>query len=65
MPIVAPIMKVQSCRQFGANIIIHVINLENKNENNEEKNGYILGVFRAVILASHASLPCGWPRKRP
>ncbi|XP_057373337.1 L-threonine ammonia-lyase-like isoform X2 [Daphnia carinata] len=23
MPIVAPIMKVQSCRQFGANIIIH------------------------------------------
>ena len=23
MPIVAPIMKIQSCRQFGANIIIH------------------------------------------
>ncbi len=27
MPIVAPIMKVQSCRQFGANIIIHVITI--------------------------------------
>ena len=24
MPIVAPIMKVQSCRQYGANIVIHV-----------------------------------------
>ena len=23
MPIIAPIMKIQSCRQFGANIIIH------------------------------------------
>lgn len=28
MPIVAPIMKVQSCRQFGAKIIIHVNKFE-------------------------------------
>ena len=33
MPIVAPIMKVQSCRQFGASIVIHGRDLGESREN--------------------------------
>ena len=62
MPIVAPIMKVQSCRQFGANIIIHVITNSTTTHFSWSQDNF--WVIRVVILASHASLPCAWPRKR-
>ncbi|KAK4015863.1 hypothetical protein OUZ56_030833 [Daphnia magna] len=61
MPIVAPIMKVQSCRQFGANIIIHGRDIGESREFamrlGKEKNlTYINGYDHPHIIAGQGTM---------
>ena len=61
MPIVAPIMKIQSCRQFGATIIIHGKDIGESREfamqiASERRLTYINGYDHPHIIAGQGTM---------
>jgi len=61
MPIVAPIMKVQSCRQFGAEIVIHGKDIGESREHamhlaKERNLTYINGYDHPHIIAGQGTM---------
>ena len=61
MPIVAPIMKVQSCRQYGANIVIHGSDIGESREfamrlAKEKSLTYVNGYDHPHIIAGQGTM---------